>query len=462
MPKTSLFSALLATAVVLVAVALAHAQSPYGLASRQTIPFVVTNNDDRGLPTWDSEINIFNPGALSETVNITYFGAVPTATPGALPCKQQVVGSGQTLQLALSTLCALNPGPNYGRLELTSLGPGASGDPGDLAFMTNARVTRAGRYFTVEGFPQGNLSGNRSFAAVTGLKSGNLGGAQWKTTCYAAALNESAPVYVKLVDGSGLPVGGFTAAPLDPPSLKEMQVFFDVFAAVGAPPGNYDNVTALFSTNLAGGVGGAGVFGFCSITNMTTGQVAFEIAKYTDNSDEGRQHTTVVSRSRFGALLAVAAEVSKDDKRSQTNVHVAYFQHPDRVSCRVRYGCSFGGLCTFDQVQIRLIDPDDNVVAGGPRAQSFTFDMGEKSAHHNGTNGRWLVEVAPDSTYWSGGGLYQGGLDATPYTLTCSSGNGHNQLDIIGHCGMTCHAGGGGNAARCEFDSPFDPKACLN
>src|SRR6185295_1154838 len=128
----------------------AHAQSPYGLAARQTIPFVVTNQDDRGLPAWDTEISIFNPGSLTLSVNVTYFGAVPTATPGALPCKQQVVGSGQTLPLALSTLCALNPGPNYGRLELTSLVPGADGDPGDLAFMTNARVTRAGRYFTVE------------------------------------------------------------------------------------------------------------------------------------------------------------------------------------------------------------------------------------------------------------------------------------------------------------------------
>jgi len=240
--------------------------------------------------------------------------------------------------------------------------------------------------------------------------------------------------------------------------------FLNVFTAVGAA-GNFDNVTALFSTAAQGGVGGAAIVAFCRIFDLTHGQAAFAIAKYLDNHDEGRQHHTDVSQTSYGAGFFVLAEVDENDKTDQTNLHVAYFQHPDRVRCEVRF--LNPDIPFFDLGQVRLIDPDGSVVAGGPGQTSFQADLGEKSTRHNGRNGRWLVEVGPLRTFkmtcGKGLSLCSGSASFTAYTVSCSSGNGHNQLDIVGHCPMSCpvdKSQKGNTWFLCGFDQPFLPSRC--
>ena len=453
-----------------------QAQSPYGRASRQTMPFVLVEGTDRG-DVWSTEIDIHNPSSQPITVRLTYFGAAGTFNAGRWLCTPQIVGPFATAEFPLRSACpALTPfGINYGRLELSALPerPGPSDDPAAVAFLTSARVFRlGGRYFSVEGFPQGNLSGNKGFAKVTGLKSGLLGGSQWQSRCYAAALNEHVPVFVRLVDANGQPLGTATANLDDPNGSPpiEMQPFVDVFTAVGAPPGNYSNVTALFST--AGGGGGAGVFGLCRIINTSFDVEAFEVAKYADNNDEGRQHSTAVSQTSYGKPFRLVSEVDDDDLTNNrlSNLHLAYFQHPDRVTCRVQYSCP-QKFCTFDMVQVRLIDPDGNVAAGPAGVMqnySFTVDLEEKSQRHAGRNGRWLIEVAPDRLPMGGqcqawdkfyDCLRNGGPYVTPYELDCSSGNGHTQLDIVGQCSVGCQKDPKSKGeAVCAFAKP---QSCL-
>jgi hypothetical protein len=454
----------------------AGAQSPYDLSARQSIPFVVDvfqQLGERTVATGQSEINVHNPGAFCIRVQPTYMGAVGSATPGQSPCSPRVLTPGETAEFSLRAQCPqLNPGLNYGRLELfaTSAGtadsdmcPPPSEEPSDLVFLANARVGWLSRFFTVEAFPLGQLSANKSFAVVNGLKSGLVDGYQWASHCYAEPINESMPVFVRLQERFGNPLGAFTSAAFSPPAI-EMQTFLpEIFTAVGAPPGNYSDVTARFATSIVngGGQGGGGIFGFCLIDNQTTGQTAFQIAKYLDNNDEAREARTAVSHDRFGGELYVRTELPySDDLRDQTNVHVAYFQHPDRIHCHIDYQ-PVPSLATFDMVQMRLIDPDNVVVAGGPHVQDLTFDLGDKSQRYSGRNGRWLVEVGPDRIFQSGGGLslYTGGLQGASYTLTCTSGNGHNQLDVIGHCRMDCQKDVN-NEALCPFDAPFEPKRC--
>jgi hypothetical protein len=441
------------------------AQSPYGLAARQTIPWVIDQLDERG-PVWDTEINVHNPGSAPITVRPTYLGAFMTPNAGSLPCTPQTIGPKETAEFTLRAICPLSQGLNFGRLELTALTPGPASldpnEPSDQIFLASARVTQlGGSLFAVEGFPEGNLSGNKSSAVATGLKSGSVNGSQWRTFCAAAGLNGPTAVIIHLVDGNGNAIGVGTAAPLDHPSGIEMQAFADVFAAVGAPPGNYDNVTALFTNSAPA----AGVFGVCMIVNVSANKTAFEVAKYLDNNDEGREYLTTVSTTAYGAGFGVVSEIPHPNKPvAFSNLHVAYFQHPDRVHCTVRHQPTQYGHATFDQVQMRLIDPDGQVVAGGPHQQFFTVDgLGEKPERHSGRNGRWLVEVAPDRAWpkncGGGLGLCVGGLETTLYSLTCASGNGHNQLDPIGNCQMACHKDGK-KEFLCDFDSPFDPTRC--
>jgi hypothetical protein len=429
------------------------AQSPYGLAARQAIPWVMEFTNDRPWSSWMTEIDVHNPAKVSVTVVPTYLGAVATPTPGRHTCNPITVGPGQTAEFPLFAVCPLAPGLNYGRLELSALIPGGTESPSDSIFLANARVSYPGAtVFTVEGFPEGNLSGNRSTALVTGLKNGLVNGYQWRSFCGAAALNDPTAVVVRLFDGSGNPVGIGTGAPLDPPSSVEMEVFPDVFAAVGAPSGSQANVTAAFSSLSPTG---AGVFGFCLVENLDTGDRAFEVAKYLDNNDEGREYRTAVNETSYGQPFAVVSEVT-EDLMAASNFHVAYFQHPDRVYCEVTFSSPHS---TFDQVQMRLIDPDGQVVAGGPHQTTLHVDLGEKPQRYGGRNGRWLVEVAPDRTYLGDcdAGILRyvcpGKAEMTPYTLTCSSGNGHNQLDFIGHAVMLC-AKDGAKEALCAFANP--------
>jgi hypothetical protein len=435
----------------------AQAQSPYGLAARQTIPWVIDQPSDIA-PMWNTEINIHNPNQLQIRVVPTYLGAVMTPTPGSVSCNPVIIGPGDTAQFSLGSVCSLNPGLNFGRLELSALTPGGLESPSDSIFLASARVSRpGGLFFTVEGFPEGYLSGNRPSAVVTGLKSGLVNGSQWQTFCAGAGLNDPTAVIVHLFDGSGNAIGGAGGAPLDPTSGIEMQTFADVFTAVGAPPGNYSNVSAHF-TSL---VPPAGVFGFCIVVNASTGERALEVAKYLDDNDEGRQFVTDPNQHAFGAAFEVVSEVDSD-QIAASNLHVAYFQHPDRVHCAVTWTSPHS---TFDQVQMRLIDPDGQVVAGGAHVNEFRVDLDEKPQRHAGRNGRWLVEVAPDRAYKGNctAGLLRyvcpGEAELTPYRLTCTSGNGHNELEMIGHCQMACKKDNS-KEVLCDFDSPFTPQRC--
>jgi hypothetical protein len=468
--KCVLFGRTALTVLLLSLCSYAHAQSPYGRAARQTIPFVIDQLDELG-PKWTTEIDIRNPGSQPITVRLTYFGAVGTPKAFRLDCTPQTVGAFATSEFELRSACFLTPfGINFGRLELSALPevPGPTDDPASLTFLTSARVSsRGGSLFTVEGFPQGNLSGNRRFAAVTGLKSGLVDGSQWRTSCYAAALNEPVPVFIGLVDGNGQPLG-VVATSLDPGAAPpvEMQPFLDVFAAAGVPPGNYSNVTALFST--AGGGAGAGVFGLCRIMNTSFDKEAFEVAKYLDNNDEAREHVTSKDRTSYGETFSIVSEVpSGNDLPLWSNLHVAYFQHPDLVKCTVRFH-SNPNLPFTDVGQVRLIDPDGNVAVNPIHAPSpsFILNLRDKSRHHAGGNGRWLIEVGADRAVKEGGCfqcLHSGSLLYTDYDLTCSSGNGHNQLDIVGLCDMSCvkdKTKGHEGEVLCSFANQVDSQTC--
>jgi len=450
-----------------------HAQSPYGLSARQTIPFVVDVQPsvDRPVAIGSTEVNVHNPGAFCIKVQPTYMGAVGTSTPGQSVCTPQIIRPQTTVEFSLRAACPqLNPGYNYGRLELFATGVGQDGDdvcpspasnePSDFVFLANARVGWLSRFFTVEAFPLGQLSANKGFAIVTGLKHGFVDGAQWASHCYVAPLNEPMTAFVRLRQGYGAPLGGVSWVALTPPAIEMRPYAPDVFTAVNAPPGNHRDVTAFFATSIlnGGGLGGGGILPFCLIDNQTTGQTAFQIAKYLDNNDESREALTVVSHHRFGKRFSVIAEVDDDFMERESNLHVAYFQHPDRIHCRVDFESS-PSLATFDLVQMRLLDPDNVEVAGGPHITEFTLDLGDKSQRFSGRNGRWMIEVAPDRAILSSAGLHQGGLEVAKYTLTCSSGNGHNQLESIGHCLMHCRKSGN-KEALCDF-APFPQQLCF-
>src|SRR5262249_21712256 len=154
------------------------------------------------------------------------------------------------------------------------------------------------------------------------LKSDPVNSGPWRTFCAAASLNDLTPATVQLFEPNNNPIGNPALLTLNPKQGVEMQGV-DVFAAVGALPINYSNMRAEFLPN---GGPGAGVFGVCMIVDTTSGDRAFEVAKYLDDNDDGRQFLTVESHD-------IVSEILRNHSDTNSNLHLAYFQHPDRVQC---------------------------------------------------------------------------------------------------------------------------------
>ena len=108
MPTPKLTVLLLAVLLV-GACPFAHAQSPYGLAARQTIPFVIDQVVEPPgggkVSVWNTELSVHNPGPLAITVAVTYLGAVATATPGRVSCQSVTVQPVATFQGQFGVLC---------------------------------------------------------------------------------------------------------------------------------------------------------------------------------------------------------------------------------------------------------------------------------------------------------------------------------------------------------------------
>jgi hypothetical protein len=119
----------------------AQAQSPYGLAARQTIPFVLDQNDD-GRHLGQTEVSVFKPNPMPIGLTITYFGALGTASPGKRTCLGPVgIPAGANFEFQVGPFCSQNLGMNFGRLELSTLagGNGPVPDPSSVVFLANAR-----------------------------------------------------------------------------------------------------------------------------------------------------------------------------------------------------------------------------------------------------------------------------------------------------------------------------------
>lgn len=216
--------------------------------------------------SYASQIFVHNPGPNPLGLAFTYFGATQSATPGTVSCNELAVAAGKVVKTSLAALCpALNPGSNFGALLST----------GGLVAMYSRVQTPAGNGFSIEGMNDYAYSGGvreaiglvRQAAAPT-----------YQTNCFVFN-QEPRPgrVVVTLVGGDGGPI----AAQLIALKASEFVRLIDVFAALGAPPGDYTNVRATFETIVPfEGGSPVGVASSCTVQNNTTFDADFRVAKY--------------------------------------------------------------------------------------------------------------------------------------------------------------------------------------
>ncbi|UJB20669.1 MULTISPECIES: hypothetical protein [Lysobacter] len=378
-------------AALMSANALAQSTDGYGTTIR--LPLAVSSG------SYSSTLFVRNGGSDAASVKVTYYGAPGTPFAGERPCTTLSIAPGAVSENSLATLCGVPIGPasNYGQVVFVE--QSAANIP--ISVFTRIQAV-SGAGFSVEGFKIGSLTGGATSSTVSGLRR-QAAAPGYQSNCFVGSVGEPVTVTWSLRTAGGAALGTPQTTNL---STNETVRFLDVFSAAGAPAGDYSNVQAVFSETTAGS--NPGFVAYCTTQENVNFDGDFRIAKEADPDDLRSKKVGVSTSSALGTLLGLA---------SGQDQFGLYLQHPDWVQCRING-------TNAPQLEMRLEDPQGNVVAGGNNISSFQkVYLGEKSTRNNGVSGLWVLKVESRNLLSL----------SLPYGVTCETGNGSNPPLLVNH-----------------------------
>ena len=391
---------IVALPLLLVGSAGLHAQTTAGVGTVLVIPIVAQTG------SYSSEVFVRNPNAVAITVNVKFHEAKQSSQPGLRSCSNLVLAAGQTLPLTVGTQCTLAAGSHFGMLVLED---GASEKINYFAAFARSQ-TPGGNGFSTEAYPAGNFSG--AAAGVQGLKR-QASAPIYQTNCFVGALGEAVDYQIQLFNGAtGVQIGGNVTGSLLP---YEMNRHLDIFAAAGAPAGDYSNARVTINNTNAGE---PAFVGFCTVQESTFFGADFRIAKSADALDNRQRRLACYSSDDCATANTVNPTQITDVTRK--NIHYFLIAHPDYVKCELVSD-------RLADLEIQLRGPGDVFLApvfatappyssGGNNLTSFYIFTGHRNAINGGNATRWYIDAS----------FREGGNTAVPinYGIVCHSGNG--------------------------------------
>ena len=385
----------------------AHAQSTAASGSVIVLPVVAET------VSYTSEVVVRNPNSTSLTLNVKFYEALTSTTPGLRTCSQLTVAASQSKPFSVSDQCnPLGAGNHHGMLVLED----AAAQQTNMFFAFSRAQTPGGNGFSVEGFPIGAFSG--APADVIGLKR-QAASPVYQTNCFVGALGEALDYQIVLRDGTTnntIPTSHAITGHLEP---FEMMRILDVFGAdgVNAPAGDYLNYRANFTVSSAGA---PAMVGFCTVQESTFFGADFRIGKSTDARNDGQRRVACIGLDNCTDTTPSLSEPEQLTDVTKKNVYSTILTPPDFVRC------DLVGLRAVD-LQMRLRqwgDPLTSAVfassppysSGGSGETFFYVSTGGRGAVNSGRASRWFIDVA----------FRTGGNATTPiaYGITCRAGNG--------------------------------------
>jgi hypothetical protein len=364
-----------------------------GFASSIYVPLVVSTG------TFHSSLFVHNPGT-AVNVAVTYHGGTLTADAGKpLDCGVHAIGAGATAEFDIATLCPLGGASNFGTLRVVEQD---SGNPHPIAVYTRVQ-SFTGDGFSTEGYPIGSFADASGKSVVLGLRRDAAAPGYW-SNCFASSIEEPVNVDLSLFDANNVQVGATYHYTL---AAHETFRLLEVFQAVGVVgTDDFHDVRAEFSLG-AGNVGNPSYAAFCTVQNNTTFDADFRLAKTVAPDDQSRLYSVTQNKDGLGNNLAVPP--------ASKLVFAMFLQHPDYLSCR-----AIGD--GQDNTEIQLKDPSGAIVGGGDGVKAIPkFFLGDKTAHGNGGNGLWTLEVGS-----------RDGLGETQFNIQCKSGAGMSRPLVVG------------------------------
>ena len=401
----------------------ALAQTTDGYHSIQIFPVVVDT------ASFTQRFNFRNPNDVQVSITPKYYPAQGTSS-GILTCPDIVIQGGKTATFtSLRQICpSLAAGSQFGFLYTSELSPSS------LPYAGFSRVANPqGNGFSVEAFPAHTFTSADS--VINGLRRRAASGPNpaFQTNCFIGNLNEvtasgpsTTPVEYTLYNSASTVIGSGTVN-LAPGAYVRL---LDVFAAGGAALGDYDDAQMkVVELNNNVDLGEPGIISFCTVQDNTSFGADFRIAKqevgnggmaYPGDSlgaqDNHVARETLVDADAVGRAFEIGTGAS-------ANTHVIYFRHPDYVQCEVINPSTGLRAVAGYGLEVRLLDPDGVVVAGGDNITGWSdVFLGDKTERNGGANTRYTVEVE-DSQVNTGA--------VRAYKLHCRSGSGHTLGDLI-------------------------------
>jgi hypothetical protein len=391
---------LVSAGCLLAATGVAHAQATAAAGSVVVVPVVAETS------SYTTEVIVRNPGTAAINVNIKFYEANNSTTPGLRSCTSLGVAGNASVPFDLASKCSLGAGSHFGMLVLED-----AATPKTNVFYAYSRAqTPGGNGFSVEGFPAGAFSGAN--ADVVGLKR-QAAAPVYQSNCFIGALGEPLTYQVLLWDGNnnlvGMPITGSLGA------YQNIR-FLDVFAAANAPAGDQSNVRATFSVTS----GAQAMVPFCTVQESTFFGADFRIGKSVDALNNGQRRLACIGIDDCKVSAVSSTQPEQITDVTKKNVYSMIITQPDYVRCDLVSD-------RLSDLQIRLRewgDPFSSPVFpasapfsnGGSGNTFFYIYTGGRNAVNSGTASRWFIDVA----------FRTGGNATVPidFGITCTSGNG--------------------------------------
>lgn len=399
----------------------AEAQSYVGVDSRVVIPIVAQTG------SYSSEVFVMNASSATPlTIDVLFIGANGSATPGNHDCGQIVVpasvsGEPATTSFTLAGQCALNAGSNFGSIVLQD-----TATPEVNQFFAYSRTQNPYAIgFSIEGFPASGIGAQSQ--RVIGLKR-VAGPIPFQTNCFVGSFDKPISYRIKLVDSSGVILGHVDGSLLP----FQMIRYLDIFAAVGAPAGDYLHYSAHIVNNNPQSSGNNAYpiyISFCTVQDNVSFGADFRIGK------SGGSLDSVYNANNVGCTPSTAGCSSSYDyaitNLTHKDVFALYVRPPDTIQCNLLSD-------SVVNLQMQLRQPDvvpfalglyppgsaafvraaGPVVAGGTGQNSFSYDTGTDVVRvSDGASLRdfWSLEVSATAA---------AATAPIPYSISCISGGG--------------------------------------
>jgi hypothetical protein len=406
----------------------ASAQSNDGFHTHQIIPVAV----DSASFSQRFVFRAYFP-ALPVPVLVRYYPAEGTSQSEPIDCPTfTLLTGGQEGGMVFDSLRDLCPGlpvgSQFGLLYLRA-------DGVQRPFAAFTRVSNAkGIGFSIEAFPAHVFT--EAPAIVDGIRrrAATASSPGLQTNCFLGNLGELTPsartgtqqvVYsVTRPDKTGYA----SAVDLAPGQFVRL---LDVFAAAGAPAGDFDN--AAFRYAPSNPTEYAPIVGFCTVQDNSSFGADFRIAKFSQNPitcsfencgwdymGDGQMMRMTEARDDAAIPGVGRLPFSIPAGPNHQNSHVFYFRRPDTVGCSLQvYGGSASGAAYG--LEMRLVR-QDQTVAGGDGVTAFSgVYLGDKR-DGGSLDERYVLQVESNG---------QNEASARPYGIYCQSGSGHTRGDTI-------------------------------